>query len=116
MPGSARTLFRFRSCPNREVVGLGRLPFGWKCSPYICQHALAHLVEQALPLGILLLYNLDDFLLVHYDRGYFRQHTGGDVFALEHGGFLVSPKRVLKPSTKVVLIHKWLDLLGRMVL
>ena len=34
---SARTLFRLRSGTSGWVVGLGRLPFGWKYSPYFCQ-------------------------------------------------------------------------------
>ena len=37
LPESARTVFRLRSGPSGRVVGLGRLPFGWKYSPFICQ-------------------------------------------------------------------------------
>ena len=37
LPESARTIFRLRSGPSGWVVGLGRLPFGWKYSPFICQ-------------------------------------------------------------------------------
>ena len=87
LPESARTLFRLRSGPSGRVVGLGRLPLGCKYSPYICQQAFARLVEQALPLDILLVHYLDDFLLVHHhDRGYLRRHTGGAVLDLEQGG------------------------------
>ena len=109
-----RTLFRLRSGPSGRVVGLGRLPFGWKYSAYICQQALARLVEQALPPDILLVHYLDDFLLVHHDTG--RQHVGGAVVGLERGGgFIVNPKSVLEPSTTLVFLGKWLDLLERMV-
>ena len=58
---------------------------------------------------------LDDFLLVHHDRGYLRRHIGGTVFALEKGGFIVSPKSVLEPSTKLVLLGRSLDLLEQKV-
>ena len=60
-PESARPLFRLSSGPNRRVVGLGRLPFAWKYSPFIWQQALARLVKQVLPPNILLLHYLDDF-------------------------------------------------------
>ena len=72
-------------------------------------------MEQALPLDILLVHYLDDFLLVHHDRGYPRRHIGGAVLALEQVGFIVSPKSVLEPSTKLVFLGKWLDSLERMV-
>ena len=58
LPESARTLFRLRSGPSGRVVGLGRLLFGWKYSPFIFQQAL---VEEALPPDILLVHYLDDF-------------------------------------------------------
>ena len=107
LPESARTLFRLHSGPSGRVVGLGRLPFGWKYSP---------LVEQALPPDILLVHCLDDFLLMHHDKGYLRRNTSDTVDALERGGgFIVSPKSVLEPSTRLVFLGKWLDLLERMV-
>ena len=74
-------------------------------------------MEQALPPDILLVHYLDDFLLVHHDKGGLRQHTDGAVTALERGwgGVIVSPKRVLEPSTRLVFLGKWLDLLERRV-
>ena len=54
-------------------------------------------------------------MLSHHDKGYLRSNTGGAVDALERGGFIVSPKSVLEPATKLVFLGKWLDLLGRMV-
>ena len=35
--------------------------------------------------------------------------------ALETGGFIVSPKSVLEPSTRLVFLGKWLDLLERVI-
>ena len=64
LPESARTLFRLRSGPIGRVVGLGRLPFGWKYTPFICQQALARLVEQALSPDILLVHYLNDFFVI----------------------------------------------------
>ena len=64
-------------------------------------------MEQALPSNILLVHYLDDFLLVHHDRGYLRRHTSGVVFALEQGGFIVSLKSVLETSTRLVFLGKW---------
>ena len=35
-PESPHTVFRMRPGSSGRVVGLGRLPFGWKYSPLIC--------------------------------------------------------------------------------
>ena len=43
---------------------LGRLPFGWKYDPYLCQTALARVFRGMLPAGVPLGEYLDDFLLV----------------------------------------------------
>ena len=56
LPESARTVFRLRSGRSGRVVGLGRLPFGWKYSPFICQQTLARIVERVLPPDILLVH------------------------------------------------------------
>ena len=114
LPESARTVFRLRSAPSGRVVGLGRLPFGWKYSPFICQQTLARIVERVLPPDILLVHYLDDFLLVHHDKGYLRDNMGNAVIALGREGFIVSPKSVLEPATQLVFLGKWLDLLERM--
>ena len=92
LPESAHPLFCLRSGPSGRVVGLGRLPFRWKYSPFICQQALARLVEQALPRDILLVHYLDDFLLIHHDKGYLRSSTVGTVDALERGGGYYQPQ------------------------
>ena len=105
LPDLAHTVFHVRSGPSGRVVGLGRLPFGWKYSPFICQQTLARIVERVLPPDVLLVHYLDDFLLVHYDKGYLRDNTGNTVIALGHEGFIVSPKSVLEPTTQ-------LDVLG----
>ena len=115
LPESVRTVFRLRSGPNGRVVGLGRLPFGWKYSPFICEQTLARIVERVLSANILLVHYLDDFLLVHHDKGYLRNNTGNTVIALGHEGFVVSPKSVLEPATQLVFFGKRVDLLERMV-
>ena len=112
---SAHTVFRLRSGPSGRVVGLGRLPFGWKYSPFICHQTLARIVEQVLPPDVLLVHYLDDFLLIHHDKGYLRSNTGNTVDALGREGFIVRPKSVLEPATQLVFLGKWLDLLERMV-
>ena len=111
----AHTVFRLCSGPSGRVVGLGILPFGWKYSPFICQQTLAQIVERVLPLDILLVHYLDDFLLVHHDKGYLRDNTRNTVIALGRGGFIVSPKSVLEPAAQLVFLGKWLDVLERMV-
>ena len=68
-----------------------------------------------MPPDILLVHYLDDFLLIHHDKGYLRSSTCGAVDALERGGFIVSPKSVLEPATRLVFLGKWLHLLERMV-
>ena len=108
LPESARTVFRLRSGPSGRVVGLGRPPF-------ICQEMLARIVERVLPPDILLVHYLDDFLLLHHDKGYIRDNTGNTVIALGHEGFIVSPKSVLEPATQLGFLGKWLDLVQRMV-
>ena len=115
LPESARTVFRLRSGPSGRVVGLGRLPLGWKYSPFICQQTPPRIVERVLPPDIFLVHYLDDFLLVHHDKGYLRDNTGAPVLALGHEGFTVSPKSVLEPATQLIFLGKWLDLLVRMV-
>ena len=58
LPASARTVFRLRSGPSGRLVGLGRLPFGWKYSPFICQQTLARIVGRVLPPDVLLVHSL----------------------------------------------------------
>ena len=48
----------------------------------------------SIALDILLVHYLDDFLLIHHDKGYVRSNTGGTVDALERGGVIVSAKSV----------------------
>ena len=114
LPESARTVFRPRSGPSGRVVGLGRLPFGWKYSPFICQQTLARIVERVLPPNILSVHYLHNFFLVHHDKGYPRDNMGNTVI-LGREGFIVSPKSVLEPATHLVFLGNWLDLLVRMV-
>ena len=113
---SARSLFRLRSGPCGKVVGLGRLPFGWKYSPYICQKALARLVEAVPPPPRILLVHTT--WMIYYwcttigstcasIRG-----AGGEGRSAE-GGFIVSPKSILDPSTRLVFLAKRTDLLNR---
>ena len=71
-------------------------------------------MEQVLPPDVLLVHYLDDFLLVHHDKGYLRRHTGGAVLALEQGVSIVGPKSVLEPSTQLVFLGK-LNLLAQVV-
>ena len=110
LPEPARTVFRLWSGPSGRVVGLGRLPFGWKYSPFICQQTLAGIVERVLPPDILLVHYLDDFLFIHYDKQYLRDNTGNTVLALGREGFIVSPKSVLEPATQLVFLGNLLDL------
>ena len=78
--------------PSGRVVGLGRLPFGWKYSPFICQQTPARIVERVLPPDILLVHYLDDFFLVHHDKGYLRDNTGNTVIAWGMKGSLSAPR------------------------
>ena len=112
---SACTVFRLRSGPSGRVVGLGRLPFGWKYSLFLYQRTLARIVERVLPTDILLVHYLDDFLLIHHDKGYLRDNAGNTVDALGREGFVVSPRSVVDAATQLVFLGKWLDLLERMV-
>ena len=114
LPDLARTVFRLRSGPSGRVVGLGRLPFCWKYSPFICQQTPARIVGRVQPRDIPLVHYLDGFLLIHHGKRYVRDHTGNAVTALQEG-FIVSPKSVLEPATQLVFLGKWLDLLVRMV-
>ena len=62
LPEPARTVFRLRAGHSGRVVGLGRLPFGWKYSPFICQQMPARMVRRILPPDILMVHNLDYLL------------------------------------------------------
>ena len=46
-------------------------------------------MEQALPRDILVVHYLDDFPLIHHEKGYLRSNTGGAADALERGGGLL---------------------------
>ena len=72
-------------------------------------------MEHVLPPDSLLVHYLDDFRLVHHDTGYLRRHIVGAVLALELQVFIVSRKSVLEPSTRLVFLGKWFDLLQRMM-
>ena len=103
---SARTVFRLRSGPSGREVGLRRLPFGWKFSPFICQQTVARIVQRVLPPNILWVHYLDDFLLVHHDKGNLRDNTGNADIAPGREGFIVSPMSVLEPATQFVFWGK----------
>ena len=67
-PGPGR-FFRFRPGAGLPAVELERLPFGWKYSPYFCRTTLARALQGLLPLGLLLVHHLLDFLLIYTDEG-----------------------------------------------
>ena len=113
LPESPRTVFRLRSGPSGRVVGLSRLPFRLKYSPFICRQTLVRIVEQVLLPDVWLVHYLDDFLLIHHGKGYVRSNTRNTVDALGRGGFIVSPKSVVELVTRLLFPGKWLDLLER---
>ena len=109
---------RFFACDPVLVGGW----WGWagchlagNIAPSFGSKRLARIVGRVLLPDILLVHCLDDFLLIHHDKRYLRDHTGNAVLALGREGFIVSPKSVLEPATQLVFLGKWLDLLVRMV-
>ena len=73
------------------------------------------MVEDVLPPDIFLVHYLDDFVLMHHDKGHLRSNTGNTVDSLGREGLIVSPKSVSEPAIQFVFLGKWVDLLERMV-
>ena len=113
-PGPAG-FFRFRPGPGMPTLELERLPFRWKYSPYLCQKALARVLQGVLPLEVLLVHSLDDFMLIDTDKGVLCEVGRDSVRTLVESGFLISPKSVLEPVVRVSFRGKALNLSPRTV-
>ena len=92
---------------------MGRLPFGVKYGSYMCQQVVAHVIQGALPPGILLVHYLDDFLWLFFDPIVLRAVGHDAVLALVRAGFLNSPQSVLKLVIPVSFLGKCLNLTFR---
>ena len=108
LPAHARRPFRFRATGG-GVCSLDRLPCGWKYSPIICQFALSAIVTPLIPKEIILLYYMDDFLLVGPGPAELARVTTLVAEALRKHGFIVSPKSTLSPVERIFFLGKWLD-------
>ena len=86
-----------------------RMPFGWKFSPPLCPLALQKVVEGIVPPHMIIFYYLDDFLLMGGCPAELKEVTQRVMDALKAAGFLVSPKSVLEPTTRILFLGKHID-------
>ena len=85
------------------------MPFGWKFSPLPCQLALQKVIEGIIPPHMIIFHYLDDFLLMGGCPRELKDVTRRAVEALRAAGFLVSPKSVLDPTTRILFLGKHID-------
>ena len=85
------------------------MPFGWKFSPLLCQLALQKVIEGIVPPPMIIFHYLDDFLLMGGCPAELKEVTRWVVEALKAAGFLVSPKSVLEPTTRILFLGKHID-------
>ena len=90
-----------------------RMPFGWKFSPLLCQLALQKVIAGLVPPHTIIFHYLDDFLLMGGYPAELREVTRRVVDALKAAGFLVSPKSVLEPTTRILFLGKHIDTWAR---
>ena len=86
-----------------------RMPFGWKSSPLLCQLALQKVIEGMAPPHMIIFHYLDDFLLMGGCLVELKEVSRRVVEALRAAGFLVSPKSVLEPPTRILFLGKHID-------
>ena len=86
-----------------------RMPFGWKFPPMLCQLALQKVIAGIAPPHMIIFHYLDDFLLLGGCPAELREVTRRVVEALKAAGFLVSPKSVLEPTTRILFLGKHID-------
>ena len=110
LPAGSEEMFRFRF--GGKLWDMKRLPFGWKCSPVICQRLLGSLVRDLIPPDVLLIHYLDDFLLVARDRVRLRGVTGRVAARLREVKFLVRPKSTLEPTDSLHCLGKFINVRG----
>ena len=86
------------------------LPFGWKCSPAICQRLVSAITRSALkhwPVEWDVYIN--DILMSSRDPQVTKETTLALAAALRRAGFIISDKCVLNPSTRITFLGKRLD-------
>ena len=86
-----------------------RMPFGWKFSPVLCQLALQKIIVGIVPPHMIIFHYLDDFLLLGGCPRELKEITRKVVEALREARFLVSPKSVLDPMTRILFLGKHID-------
>ena len=92
------------------------LPFGWKCSPTICQRLVSGIVARALRgTGVDWDVYLDDILITANSPAPARAGVQLVAAALRDAGFIISPKSELEPSTCITFLGKRLDSVMRSV-
>ena len=118
LPPKAARAFRFGFRPGggaRVMYRMRRMPFGWKFSPLLCQLALQKVIEGIVPPHMIIFHYLDDFLLMGGCPTELKEVTRRVVDALKAAGFLVSPKSVLEPTTRIFFLGKHIDTQARRI-
>ena len=94
------------------VLSFGCLPFGWKYSPVLCQKVLERLIEEIGLVGVLVLFYIDDVLIVGRGKARVCAQARRAVETLRAAGGVISPKSTLEPVTRLVWLRKDVDLGG----
>ena len=118
LPPKAARAFRFAFRPGggaRVMYRMRRMLFGWKFSLMLCQLALQKPIKGIVPPPMILFHYLDDFLLMGGCLAELKEVTRWVVDALKAAGFLVSPKSVLQPTTRVFFLEKHIHTQARRI-
>ena len=91
------------------------MPFRRKFSPLLCPLALQKVIEGIVPPHMIIFHYLDNFLLLGGCPRELKEVTRRMVEALHVAGFLVSPKSVLDPTTRILFLGKHIDTQARCI-
>ena len=94
---------------GERVYSVCGLPFGWSHSPVIAQAHLAPYLDIQRPVEIIQVQYLDDVLAASVARELLGRHSRDLHDNLQRHNWVVSPKSVLVPTSRLVWMGKELD-------
>ena len=96
----------FRVDIDGTTYGFSCLPFGWQFPQAICHTVLGCILEPLSLVSVLVLHQLDDFLVVGCGSGNVRSAAGRLCSALRLEGVIVSPTSILEPVPEIDWLGK----------
>ena len=91
------------------------MPCGWKFFTLLCQLALQRVIKGIVPPHMIVFHYLDDFLLMGGSPAELKEVTRRVVEALKAARFLVSPRSVPEPTTRILFLGKHIDTQARRI-